>query len=69
MAASDLKVPRKGLLWLNDVACVQLQPERHDHVWSYDFVYCRMDDVRAFRTLNIIDEYSRECLAIRVDKN
>ena len=35
---------------------------------SYDFVHCRTDDGKAFRTLSIIDEYSRECLAIRVDR-
>ncbi len=29
-------------------------------------MYCRTDDGKALRTLNIIDEFSRECLAIRV---
>ena len=37
-------------------------------VWSYDFVHHRTDDGKAFRTLNIIDEFSRECLAIRVKR-
>ena len=60
--------PKKGRLWLNDGSCVRLRPERRDHVWSYDFVHCRTDDGKAFRTLNIIDEYSRQCLAIRVDR-
>ncbi|WP_170347670.1 IS3 family transposase [Ruegeria atlantica] len=63
-----MKQPKKRRLWLNDGSCVRLRPERRDHVWSYDFVHCRTDDGRAFRTLNIIDEYSRECLAIRVDR-
>jgi transposase InsO family protein len=63
-----MKQPKKGRLWLNDGSCVRLRPERPDHVWSYDFVHCRTDDGKAFRTLNIIDEYSRECLAIRVDR-
>ena len=62
------KQPKKGWLWLNDGSCVRLRPERRNHVWSYDFVHCRTDDGKAFRTLNIIDEYSRECLAIRVDR-
>ena len=62
------KQPKKGRLWLNDGSCVRLRPERRNHVWSYDFVHCRSDDGKAFRTLNIIDEYSRECLAIRVDR-
>ena len=63
-----MKQPKKGRLWLNDGSCVRLRPERRDHVWSYDFVHSRTDDGKAFRTLNIIDEYSRECLAIRVDR-
>ena len=63
-----MRQPKKGRLWLNDGSCVRLRPERRDHVWSYDFVHCQTDDGKAFRTLNIIDEYSRECLAIRVDR-
>lgn len=64
-----MKQPKKGRLWLNDGSCVRLRPEYRDHVWSYDFVHCRTDAGKAFRTLNIVDEYSRECLAIRVDRN
>ena len=37
-----------------------------DHVWSYDFVQGRTHDGRAFRMLTLIDEYTRECLAIDV---
>ena len=61
-----MKQPKKGRLWLNDGSCVRLRPEYRDHVWSYDFVHHRTDDGKVFRTLNILDEYSRECLAIRV---
>ena len=43
------------------------RPERPNHVWSYDFVHDRSDDGRAYCTLNIIDEFPREALAIRVD--
>ena len=60
------KQPKRGRLWLNDGACVRLRAEHVNHVWSYDFVHHRTDDGRAFRTLNIMDEFSRECLAIRV---
>ncbi|WP_145974784.1 IS3 family transposase [Ruegeria atlantica] len=62
------KQPKKGRLWLNDGSCVRLRPEHSNHVWSYDFVHCRTDDGKPFRTLNIIDEFSRECLAIRVKR-
>ena len=58
--------PRRGRLWLNDGSCVRLRAERPNHVWSYDFVHHRTHDGRAFRTLNVLDEYTRESLAIRV---
>ncbi|MGA9251018.1 MAG: IS3 family transposase [Roseobacter sp.] len=63
-----MKQPKKARLWLNDGSCVRLRPEYRNHVWSYDFVHHRTDDGRAFRTLNILDEHSRECLAIRVKR-
>ena len=62
------KQPKKGRLWLNDGSCIRLRPEYRDHVWSYDFVEARTHDGRKFRMLNIIDEFTRECLAIRIDR-
>jgi len=65
-----LKVPQKqkprGRLWLNDGSCVRLRPERANHVWAYDFVSAMTHDGRTLRLLVLIDEYTRECLAIRV---
>ena len=60
------KQPKRGRLWLNDGSCVRLRPERKDHVWAYDFVHERTHDGRAVRLLTIVDEYTRECLAIDV---
>ena len=60
------KQPKRRRLWLNDGSCVRLRAERPNHVWSYDFVHHRTHDGRAFRMLNIVDEFTRECLAIRV---
>src|SRR3712207_3195289 len=62
------KQPKKGRLWLADGSCIRLRPEYHNHVWSYDFVEDRTHDGRKFRMLNIIDEFTRECLAIRVNR-
>ncbi len=62
------KQPKKGRLWLNDGSCVRLRAGYVNHVWSYDFVHHRTDDGRVFRTLNVLDEFSRECLAIRVKR-
>lgn len=60
------KQPKRKRLWLNDGSCIRLRAERPNHVWSYDFVHHRTHDGRAFRMLNIVDEFTRECLAIRV---
>ncbi len=62
------KQPKRGRLWLNDGSCIRLRPEHKDHVWSYDFMVDRTADGRAFRMLTAIDEYTRECLAILVDR-
>ena len=60
------KQPKRRRLWLNDGSCVRLRPAYVDHVWSYDFMLHRTHDGRAFRLLTIMDEFSRECLAIDV---
>jgi len=62
------KQPKKGRLWLNDGSCVRLKPKCRNHVWSYDFVHHRTDDGRVFQTLNILDEFTRECLESRVQR-
>jgi transposase InsO family protein len=60
------KQPKRGRLWLADGSCVRLRAERPNHVWSYDFVEDRTHDGRKYRMLNVVDEFTRECLAIRV---
>ena len=62
------KQPKRGRLWLNDGSCIRLRPEHKDHVWSYDFLMARTADGRSFRILAILDEYTRECLAIVVKR-
>jgi putative transposase len=62
------KQPKRGRLWLNDGSCLRLRPEHKDHVWSYDFVMARTAEGRFFRILAILDEYSRECLALLVKR-
>jgi len=58
--------PKRGRLWLNDGSCIRLRPEHKNHVWSYDFVMTRTHNGKPVRMLNIIDEYTRECLCIKV---
>lgn len=64
-----LKVPKRqkprGRLWRNDGSCMRLRPERPNHVWSYDFVSAFTHDGRMVRMPNLIDEYTRKCLAVR----
>lgn len=62
------KQPKRGRLWLNDGNCIRLWPEYPNHVWSYDFVEDRMQDGRKYRKLNVIGEFTRECLAIRINR-
>jgi len=60
------KQPKRSRLWLNDGSCIRLRPAHRDYAWSYDFVADRTSDGRAFRMLTIMDEFTRECLAIDV---
>jgi putative transposase len=62
------KQPKRKRLWLNAGSCIRLRAEHPNHVWSYDFVEDRTHDGRKYRMLNIIDEFSRECLAIRINR-
>jgi putative transposase len=62
------KQPQRRRLWLNDGSCIRLRPTHRNHVWSYDFVMDRTSDGRPIRMLTIVDEHTRECLAIDVAK-
>lgn len=68
-----LKVPQKQAkrrrLWLNDGSCVRLRPCWANHVWSYDFMADRTWEGRPLKILTVLDEYSRECLAIEVERS
>ena len=62
------KQPKRGRLWLTDGSCIRLRPLYRHHVWAYDFVADRMHDGRPLKMLTVLDEYSRECLAIVVTR-
>ena len=62
------KQPKRRRLWPADGSCVRLRPQHRDHVWSYDFVFSRTHDGRPVRMLTLIDEFTRECLAIDVSR-
>lgn len=62
------KQPKRSRLWLNDGSCIRHRPTFKNHVWSYDFVHHRTHDGRSYRMLNIMDEFTRECLTIKVKR-
>ena len=62
------KQPKRGRLWLNDGSCVRLRPGHPNDVWAYDFVHDRTHDGKVFKLLTVIDEFTRECLAIEVGR-
>ena len=63
------KQPKRGRLWRGDGSCVRLRPAWKNHVWAYDFMQLRTQDGRGVRLLTVMDEYSRESLAIRAARH
>ena len=60
--------PKRRRLWLNDGSCIRLRPQYPDHVWTYDFVLHHTNDGRKFRILTILDEFTRQSLAIDIGR-
>ena len=58
------KQPKRGRLWLADGSCLRRRPEYPNHVWADDVVMERTRDGRPVTRLTVVDEYTRECLAI-----
>jgi transposase InsO family protein len=54
---------------LSENGCKRRRAEHKDHVWSYDFVMDRTEDGRQLKMLAIVDEYTRECLSIEVERS
>jgi transposase InsO family protein len=63
------KQPKRRRLWLNDGSCIRLRPEYTNHVWSYDIVDDKLSNGRRYRMLTVMDEYSRECLVVKVNRS
>lgn len=62
------KQPKRGRLWLADGSCIRRRAEYPNQVWSYDFVMDRTQDGRPLKLLTVVDEYTRECLAIAIQR-
>ena len=61
--------PKRARLWRAEGSCIRLRAERPNHLWSYDFVSVRDAAGHPIRLLTLIDEYTRECLAIHGARN
>jgi putative transposase len=70
---AGLKVPqvqrKRRRLGSSDNSCTRRRSERPNHVWSYDFVLDQTADGRRLKVLPIVDEYTRECLTIEVERS
>lgn len=71
-----LKVPDKQrkrrrflLLGGSENSCTRRRATYLNHVWSYDFVMDETEDARRLKMMPIVDEYSRECLTIEVERS
>ena len=68
-----LKVPRKKRkrrsLGVSENACHCRRAARKDHVWTWDFVFDRTASGSALKWLSIVDEFTRECLTLKVARS
>jgi transposase InsO family protein len=65
-----LKVPKKQRkkrrLGTSDNGCARRRAEHKDHIWAWDFIHERTRKGRPLKWLSLVDEYTRECLALEV---
>lgn len=68
-----LKVPqkkrKKRRLGSSENGCHLRKAEQKDHVWCWDFVFDRTTSGSPLKWLSLVDEYTRECLALKVDRS
>ena len=67
------KVPRrtrkKRRLGHSGNSCTRRRAEHQDHVWTWDFIHDRTTSGQPLKWFAITDEYTRECLALEVDRS
>ena len=67
-----LRVPKKARkkrhLGHSGNSCVRRRAEHKDHVWTWDFVFDRTRNGRSLKWFSVVDEYTRECLVLEVDR-
>ena len=71
---AGLKVPvkkerKRRRLGPSENGCTRRRAEYIDHVWSYDFAMDATEDARRLKVMPIVDEYTRECLALETERS
>jgi transposase InsO family protein len=70
---NGLKVPqtrhKRRRLGSSDNGCIRQRATAPNHVWAVDFIFDRTADRRSLKWLSIVDEYTRECLALEVGRS
>jgi putative transposase len=72
---AGLKVPasrvrkRRRLTGTSENGCTRTRAEHTNHVWSYDFAMDATEDGRRLKVMPVVDEYSRECLALEMERS
>jgi transposase InsO family protein len=68
-----LKVPqrrrKRRRLGQSENGCHRRRAEYRDHVWCWDFVFDRTTAGSPLKWLSIVDEHTRECLTLKVDRS
>ena len=65
----SLKQRKRRRMGSSENGCKRRRAEHKDHVWSYDFVMDRTEDGRQLKMLPVVDEYTRECLHLEVQRS
>jgi putative transposase len=71
---AGLRIPtkerkRRRLTGTSENGCTRRRAEYIDHVWSYDFAMDATEDGRRLKVMPVVDEYSRECLALEAERS
>lgn len=60
---------KRSRLGSSENGCTRHQAQRKNHVWSYDFTMDQTADGRRLKLMPVVDEFTRECLAIEVERS
>lgn len=57
---------KRRRLYHKDSSIIRLRPTHPNHVWAIDFVHDKLDNGRGYKMLTVLDEYTRQALAVTV---